>query len=133
MGRLSSNPNRALEISQLVIGKTAFVLLLGRPGLKFGRHCPQSPSDPEIKGGSGHGNKNFCLLTQVCTTDHDDSFGKGALFQVSDIAPISFRKYLGKTKYLGITASISGWPTESSRGRLGLREDPRLPRVVKAA
>jgi hypothetical protein len=65
------------------------------PGLQFRRHCPQSPGDPEIKGGSGHGNKNFRLLTQVCTTDHNDSLGKGTLFQVNDTAPISFRKYLG--------------------------------------
>jgi tetratricopeptide (TPR) repeat protein len=63
-------PDWALKIRHLVIGKPAFVLLLGRPCLKFRRHCPQSPSHPEIKGGSRHGNKNFSLLAQICTADH---------------------------------------------------------------
>jgi len=65
-----------LKFANSLPSKTALVILLGRPGLKFGRHCPQSPSHPEVKGGSGHGNKNFSLLTQVCTADHDHSLDK---------------------------------------------------------
>jgi hypothetical protein len=65
--------------------------LLGRLALKFRRHFPQSTSDPEVKGGSGHGNKNFCLLPQVCTANHWSLFGNGALFQVNDISLTSFQ------------------------------------------
>jgi hypothetical protein len=64
---------------------------LGRLALKFRRHFPQSASDPEVKGGSGHGNKNFCLLPQVCTTSHWPLFGNWALFHVNDISPTSFQ------------------------------------------
>jgi hypothetical protein len=46
---------------------------------------PQPPSDPEVQGGSRHGNKNFGLLTQVCTADHDDSFlERGAIYERLD-------------------------------------------------
>jgi hypothetical protein len=79
--------------------------LLGCPVLKFRRHYPQSSSDPEIKGGLRHGNENFRLLAQVCTADHCRILLDGALFQVSDIAPILFRKYLGKTKHPSCAAA----------------------------
>jgi hypothetical protein len=73
-----------------------FVLLLGRPGLKFRGHCPQSRSDPEIKGGSRHGNENLSLLTQYAPLIMDE-FLERALFQVNDIAPIPFQNYLEMT------------------------------------
>jgi hypothetical protein len=56
------------------LASTAFVLLLGGPGLKFRRHFPQPPSNREIKGGSRQGNENFSLLTQVWTADHSIFF-----------------------------------------------------------
>jgi hypothetical protein len=65
--------------------------LLGRHALKFRRHFPQSASDPEVKGRSGQGNKNFCLLQQVCTTSHWPLFGNWALLQVSNTRPFLFR------------------------------------------
>jgi hypothetical protein len=82
-------------------------IVLGGPGLKFQRHFAQPPGDPEIKGGSGYGRKNFRLLTQVCTADHEPT----PLFQVSDIGPVSVPDISAfRSRYLGINlATLVIW------------------------
>jgi hypothetical protein len=79
-------PHRRRETCHLSV---SVVRLFGRPSLKVARHFPQSPSNPKVNRGSGHRNESFSLPTQVCTTDHVETLGK-ALFQVSDIAPLTF-------------------------------------------
>ena len=79
-------PNRRRETCHLSV---SVVRLFGRPSLKVARHFPQSPRHPKVNRGSGHRNESFSLPTQVCTTDHVETLGK-ALFQVSDIAPLTF-------------------------------------------
>jgi hypothetical protein len=78
-------PHRRRETCHLSV---SVVRLFGRPSLKVARHFP-SPRHPKVNCGSGHRNESFSLPTQVCTTDHVETLGK-ALFQVSDIAPLTF-------------------------------------------
>ena len=80
-------PNRRRETCHLSV---SVVRLFGRPSLKVARHFPQSPRHPKVNCGSGHRNESFSLPTQVCTADHVETLGRKALFQVSDIAPLTF-------------------------------------------